>query len=162
MFEEENEDLLGSAYRNYIAREVGRPEVLKDKKKFLSQNFSVRPPVFTMAPAFVVPAFLAAAVFVFFNHLQTQVQEVQGPLVPIYGTSPAAVRASAPSFKTQVSTETVSSSPQPALDNPVANYKKPRVDVKRVSSSVGPTMVYQKLYRNVPVTVIWVFAGGKQ
>lgn len=158
MFDEENEDLLGSAYRNYIAREVGRPEVLQNKKKFLAENFIDRPPAFRFAPAFVVPALAAACVFMVFNHLQTQLNPVEGPLAPIYSTAPAAAPISAAETGPQSS---FGESEQPLLDNPVANYKKPRVVVKRVSSAVGPTMVYQKLYRNVPVTVVWVFAGGK-
>ncbi len=156
MFEEENEDGLGQAYRNYIAREVGRPEVLRDKKKFLAQHFDVRPPVFKFSPAFFMPALAAACVFMVFNHLQTQIREVEGPLAPIYGTAPAAMS----SVAQPAGVMTTEIQPQ-AAQNPVANHKKPRVVVKRVSSSVGPTMVYQKLYRNVPVTVVWVFAGGK-
>ena len=34
------------------------------------------------------------------------------------------------------------------------------VEVKRVASRVGPTMVYQKNYQDVPITIVWVFAGG--
>ena len=157
MFEEENDDLLGAAYRNYIAREVGRPEVAQAKKQFMAKHFSPRPKVFSMAPAVVAPVFVMAAVFALFNHLQTALLPVEGPLAPIYGTSQA---SSASAASAQKEAAPVVSS-QPLGDNPVANYKKPRVDVKRVSSAVGPTMVYQKLYRNVPVTVVWVFAGGK-
>ena len=32
--------------------------------------------------------------------------------------------------------------------------------VRHVSSEVGPTMVFQKLYQDKPITVIWVFTGG--
>jgi len=36
---------------------------------------------------------------------------------------------------------------------------KESVQVKRVASRVGPTLVYQKVAEGVPVTVIWVFNG---
>jgi len=35
-----------------------------------------------------------------------------------------------------------------------------RVEVRRVGSGVGPTLVYQKVYQDVPVTIVWVFTGG--
>lgn len=34
------------------------------------------------------------------------------------------------------------------------------VDVRRVASQAGPVLVYQINHQDVPITVIWVFAGG--
>lgn len=36
------------------------------------------------------------------------------------------------------------------------------VVVKRLTSSVGPTMIYQKMYQDHPLTVIWVFSKEVQ
>ena len=38
--------------------------------------------------------------------------------------------------------------------------EKPAVEVKRVTSSVGSTMVFQKIVNDIPITIVWVFAGG--
>ena len=42
-------------------------------------------------------------------------------------------------------------------DDPVRNHMKPRVMVKRVASRMGSTMIYQRSWHKVPVTVVWVF-----
>ena len=34
------------------------------------------------------------------------------------------------------------------------------INVEQVSSEVGPTLVYQKDWRNQPLTIVWVFTGG--
>lgn len=36
------------------------------------------------------------------------------------------------------------------------------VIVKRLTSSVGPTMIYQKMYQDHPLTVVWVFSKEAQ
>jgi hypothetical protein len=47
------------------------------------------------------------------------------------------------------------------FEMPLHEVSQPLVEVRRVTSQVGPTMVYQKLYHNVPVTIVWVFTGEK-
>lgn len=49
---------------------------------------------------------------------------------------------------------------QPDLQFGTVMRSETHVEVKRVSSKTGPTMVYQKVSEGVPITVIWVFNGG--
>jgi len=50
----------------------------------------------------------------------------------------------------------------PALQTPAAPVVKPHpnIIVHGASSSIGPTMVYQKPNGDAPLTVIWVIPGG--
>lgn len=136
--EPENEKFIRQAYRDSLAEELARPEVLAQKEKlvaFFETPVSTSVPVLQGAGlGFMLPAVLVFGVFFFMQHLQTRVPEISGPAIPIYRTA-------------EIN----------PTDNPVRNHMKPRVVVKRISSRVGPTMVYQKVYRETPVTIVWVF-----
>ena len=129
-------DEVREFYRNYMAAELKRPEVQKDKEQ-LAAHFATKPAPL-MEPAFSLAFCLLLAAFAFFF-------QVQQPL------------------RQEVLPET-----QPVMlaltPKPVSDARKPsdlpRVMVKKVSSRVGPTMVYQRNHRDVPITIIWVFAGG--
>ena len=158
--EKENEKILSKAYREYMAAELARPEIAEDKQKLMA--FFEMPAV-TPAPSFGVgvlaPALLLIGIFFFMHQVQIKAPAVAGPSAPIYqGFAAFMDEARA---REQAARQSAASNPE-ILENPVQNHMKPRVIVKRVSSRVGATMVYQKTYRNTPVTIIWVFnQGGK-
>lgn len=130
---EENADQVRNVYRTYMAGELARPEI-KEAKKNLGAFFEApaAPVTPVLGAGFLIPAFAIIALFFSFQYLQSRVPAVVGPSMPIYRI----------------------------LDDPVRNHIKPGVMVKRVSSRVGPTMVYQKVYGGTPVTIIWVFNHG--
>ena len=137
--ENEIEKLVKNTFRDYISREVSRPQIQEDKKKLL-QSFYQPQPFFEIG--WMIPAGALAAVFVLFLNLNLQKSLV------------------AHSPKTFSNVTAAFGEPELAPENPRQTYKKPRVIVKRVASQIGPTLIYQRSFRNIPVTVIWVFPGG--
>ena len=165
-FENENENLIRKTYRDMMARELSRSEIQADKKN-LAAFFSApaAAPVFSAAaPAFLIPVFVIAAFFILFYQIQTRHPAVKGPSAPIYRMFAAFMEESqaleavqkAASEKALASKRTAAN----LIDDPVRNHMKPRVVVKRIASHVGPTLVYQKVYRETPVTIVWVFTHG--
>lgn len=158
--ENENDKLISKAYRDYMAEELARPEIAEDKQKLMA--FFEAPaaaPAAGFGAGVFAPALLLIGLFFFMHQVQVKAPSLAGPSVPIYqGFSVFMEEARA---REQQASQSAASNP--ALEeNPVEHHMKPRVIVKRVSSRVGPTMVYQKTYRNTPVTIIWVFnQGGK-
>lgn len=171
MFTPENDDLLKDLYRESLSRELSRPEIQDAKNQLLSEFFSPAPqPVFSLfSPGFSIPAFAVLAVCFFFSNLQQQVRPVAGPEAPIYQTFGTIMEeAKARRYEAQAREREEAelkaqiAAAEKLADDPVRNHMTPRVQVKRVSSRVGPTMVYQRSYQDVPVTIIWVFKGGGQ
>jgi hypothetical protein len=146
---ETNEERLRSVYRAYIAEELASPEIIQDKEKLMAFFEAPAPaPVFSLLSAgFAAPAVALLGLFLVFHQVQLKAPVVAGPSAPLYQdfTILKEEKPAAPAYDVQ---------PQ---DNPVKNHMKPRVVVKRVSSRVGATMVYQKVYRGTPVTIVWVF-----
>lgn len=126
--ETEIEKIVKNTFRDYISREVSRPQIQEDKKNFL-QSFYQPQPFFEIS--WMIPAGVLAAVFVFFLNL-----------TPSPWPSPPKGRGDSEAHDS------------------AQIYKKQRVIVKRVASQTGPTLIYQRSFRNIPVTVIWVFPGG--
>lgn len=169
MFEAEDEKNLKELYRESLSRELSRPAIQDAKKQLLSEFFSPAPqPVFSFfSPGFLVPAAAVLALCFFFSHLQQRAVPAAGPAAPIYqtfGTIMEEAKAQRYAAQAQAREEAEQRAQAAAAaklaDDPLRNHMKPRVEVKRVSSRVGPTMVYQRSYRDVPVTIIWVFKGG--
>ncbi len=135
----EENDSLKLIYRRYLSEELSRPEIQSHKKKLLDFFYVPAAPVFSLFHApFLVPAIMLLGIFVLFYQIQSATQLSKGPALPIYQDFAEAK----------------------PLPDPVKNHMKPRVVVKRVSSRMGPTLVYQRSYREVPVTIVWVFAPG--
>ena len=130
----EHEEELKNAFRQHIAAELSSPEVAKAREKLIRDHFRPAPPL-VFRPVFLIPALS----FVFALLILFQVHK------PI--SKPMAV-----SLKEAVELPQMREAP----------YMPPElgVDVEVVSSEVGPTLVYQKMVQNKPITVIWVFTGG--
>ena len=131
----ENEKLVKNFFRDYMSREVNRAHVQEEKQKFL-QTFHEPAPFFEMG--WGIPSLLLAAIFAVFFSLR----------VP--GASHAGTSGTL-SMVRQV---------EALPEDSTQAYKKPRVMVKRVASQAGSTMIYQKSFRDISVTVIWVFPTG--
>lgn len=166
-FQETEEDkMLRQAYRDYLSRELRRPEILEEKKLFLAEFFSPNPlPLFAFRSAgFWAPVLALGLVFGIFFQFQERMQPYAGAGAPIQRLfepvmqaareREAAQEAARRFLFEQKQTHTISDT---VLEDPVKNHMKPRVVVKRLTSQVGPTMVYQRSYRDMPVTVVWVF-----
>ncbi len=135
---ERDDKLIHKLYRDSMRREMARPEVRAAKKAFIRNYFEEVKP-FYHRPAVMVPSLALLGVliliFVFPRPLGERTMRVtEGP----------------PALTTDAYLE--------VLDRTV-DTGVPSVQVKRITSHVGPTMVYQKLYHDVPITIVWVFPG---
>lgn len=123
---------IKQAYQDLIRSEISRAEIQEEKKAFLEAHFR-QEPVFWVRPGFFVPALAMAAILLAFVFFQKPVEMER--------TKPYTKHAM---FVTQG-----------------RNGKQTAtVEVKRLSSTVGPTMVYQKTNQDTSVTVVWVFKPG--
>ncbi len=167
MFESEDEKIIKDLYRETIAREMRRPEIQDAKSQLLSEFFSPAPaPLFSFASAgFLIPSFAVLGIFLLFGSMQKAAAPIVGPATPIYQTfgsilEEAKVQRAEREAKARAEAELKAQDAAAKIPDPLRNHMKPRVQVKRVASQMGPTMVYQRAYRDVPVTIIWVFTGG--
>ena len=136
-----DENRIGELYRDYLKRETARPELAREKKEFIARHFEEQP-VAALRPAAFAPALslvllMAALIFLQRSALQTKMLETRPEAAytftePVVPFPPSAMTATPPS-------------------------QIPSVVVKRISSRVGSTLVYQKPYQETPITIIWVF-----
>ena len=131
----EGTEEIREIYRNYLTEELARPEVFQARKK-LADSFSVKPALI-FEPAACAAMCLLAAAFFFFYQIQPLPRAVVRP-----ETRPVMLRLH----------------PTPVVD--AFNPDTPVV-VKKVSSRTGSTLVYQQKHHDIPITVIWVFPGGR-
>ncbi len=152
MANEDKENKGAQLYRDLINEEVKSPEVQKAKRDFIQENFSEPMPLFIFKPNALIPVTAIAGALVFLLlFVRGEVGEV--PVVP--GTTLTTQAVEAPEVKTPTIVSSIKTeSPIPSMST------MPSVEVKSLESSVGPTMVYQKLYHEVPMTIVWVFAKG--
>ncbi len=155
MSNENNYPQFTELYREFMKRELARPEIARAKQEFIAQYFSPSP-----APAFhpfsMVPAVCLVSLFlVFFQIQQVPMEPRAGRIRPIALQSTENVRV----ITAKENEKTMQAVKK--TGETIMKILRPRVEVKRVSSNVGPTMVYQKTYQNTPVTIVWVFTGGK-
>jgi hypothetical protein len=119
-------------FKTYLEPEILDPKVQQGKRQLIERTLSIQPS-FVFRPAYLVPvsvfAFLGA---LFFQYVPLPAVSTQRP-------------APAPSILCE--------------EDSAASLKQPSVSVRKVTSKVGPTMVYQKNINNVPVTIVWVFTG---
>lgn len=143
MAPDENE--IKKAYRAWIRDEMQDPGIRREKREFIREHFEGQP-LWTIRPAFAVPAFALCAVFAFLIILR-----------------PGAVNLPSPGadLVTEKSIHVASAGPADILmpHQETAAGENPSVKVKRLQSEAGPTMVYQKMDREVPLVIVWVFAG---
>jgi len=131
---EENDRKMTIDYREMIREEIKRPELRQEKREFIARYFSTEP-VFLFRPGFFVPALSFCVLFLFFIVLR-----------------PATVQMPPASDQT-VRILSSAAVPEGLEDD------APPVTVKRVSSNVGPTLVYQKMIHDVPISIVWVLVN---
>ena len=143
-----DEEKIGSAVRDFLAAEVDTAEIEREKRQLISRYFGERPTL-VFRPRMFVPVLGIAAIFVIFSYFwvlpKKGVELKQSEVAQLHLPVPMA----APELA-------VSGAPAPA---PVPGAVLAPV-VKRLSSDVGPTLVYQKTFQKAPITIVWVFAGG--
>ncbi len=132
---ERQDEEIKNAFRQYLTAEIKHPEVEKAKEKFIQERFG-HESLIIFRPVFYVP--VLSALFVFLV------------LFPVH--KPALKPAAEYSLKEAVKQAVVKEIPVklPGIE----------INVERVSSEIGPTLVYQKNWHNQPLTVVWVFTGG--
>ena len=123
---------ISKIYQSYIREEIFHPNTIKNKKRL--KSYFAEKPSFLAAPI-LVPALCSLALVI---ALIFQI----GPFHSISQT-PA---------KIPVLTKIVQT---PRIESPMNH-----ISVMNVESKIGPTMVYQKMYNDVFITVVWVFPGG--
>ena len=137
------EDYLKSIYRDFLKAETARPEVGHEKKIFL-ERFSEEPFI-AWQPSFMIPAFALFFLCLFFHQIQTRNQAAS--VLPLLQS---VLRKNVETLKRAESVPSASWSESLEKKSPVL--------IKRVTSRVGPTLVYHKDYHGLPVTIIWVFS----
>jgi len=131
----EEKDFNREIYKIYIQNEISHPEFVQNRDRFIKIHWDDK-------KRFIFPAFPAFGfslpVFILIALLAAYVFRV-----------PAKTSKAPPPEIGDV------------LTNGVSPYKihENNVSVMRVSSKAGPTMVYQKMYDDVPLTIVWVFPG---
>jgi len=128
--EKNDNEWVSRVYRNYLESKIDRCELGKEKKAFIKEHFPPEP-LFIFRPPVWVPA-LSVLVFSFAVWLMPQ---LQSPVLKL-NVSQVQPTASAEEFEIHP------------------------VDVKRAASRVGTVMVYQKLYKENPITIVWVFPNS--
>ena len=128
-------------YRDFMAAETARPEIQRQKKEFLNLHFQAGT-TGIFSPGFLIPAFALMALCLFFSRLQIK-------FIP-----QVVLTEDFPGMRLKTAGEEAAASRPPSL---------PPVQVKRVTSRAGATLVYQKVFddHELPITIIWVFPGGK-
>jgi hypothetical protein len=144
---------MNKLFKNYMKQEISTPDYKKAKKDFLNANFKSAP-FYTTTP-FVSVMVVAFAVAGFHFLLPTQPKEDIIPTI--------AMKTPAAQVKTALPVETIPpvkiEIPEPGL--PINETPDlPQIIVKDTSSMIGPTMVYQKIYPDSSMTVVWLVAGG--
>ncbi|HXV28532.1 MAG TPA: hypothetical protein VD913_06150 [bacterium] len=157
---EREERKIHKIYRGFLRQEIKRPEIGEAKRELIKAYFPVSRPFF-LKPAFSVSALSLAGIVL---------------LAVLFGRplfDKLEVRMTQPSVKPADSLEapavpfvipvTLPPRIHPLAEIPVVPAALPvhptLVDVRWATSRVGSTMVYQKQFQDVPVTIIWVFPG---
>lgn len=143
-FEDEQ---ISKLYREYIKDELTSPEVLREKDRFIKQNFGASSR-FDLRPTVFIPAMslclVAALIFL------VMPQNAMKPLKTVVKSVEEVTETVAlPTYK-----EALEMSFE---DEPVWKRGEQQVEVTRLTSQVGDTMFYQSVEKEVPVTVVWVF-----
>lgn len=143
-------DPIKEHYKNWIRDEVQDPEVQKAKEAFIAKHFGPAAGTpqrrgFALSPAWklALTGCLALAVLVKIGAFETAPPSTTAERQPMIAqTEQAAAPAQAPA---------------PEAVNPNAG----KIQVKKLRSQVGSTVVYQKHFEDdVQVTVLWVFPKG--
>lgn len=151
MKNEDFEDKAIDLYRSLLKEEISRPELAAEKKAFIKARFGPR---FRWLPAagILTPVAALALLFLYF-HFMMPAARFQ-PAVPQEAPKPVTLVRQQPLPKKfpphepLVTTETIKRK----------IFRIKTSQVKKVSSQVGQTMVYQARVKQKPVTVIWVFS----
>ncbi|GEM_PF-4845109 len=142
-----HEKKITKAFKDFLSDEFSSAQVKRAKKDLL-QQFSARPQ-FEWKPVMIVPVLSLMFMVILIYHMYPLVKpEIKvPPVVPVITeqTSPIKVK------KVKVSSMTKQ------IEKIIHTGVPSDVKVTRVSSDIGPAMVYQKNYRDAPITIVWVF-----
>ncbi len=165
----EDEKIIREIYRETMTRELSRPEIQAGKMKFLAEFYAPAPaPAFSIFSfGFAAPVCAVLALFLLFTRIEVRTVSTAGPSAPMnlmFGTIMEEAKAKRAQeladAQAKADAQRQAKQAKAGVEDPLENHMKPRVVVKRVSSQMGPTMVYQRSYQDVPVTIVWVFSNG--
>lgn len=139
---EDRERKIGELYRDMLREHMESLDLRREKEAFIHRHFESHPPMIFSARAWV-PALAAGMIFLVVGIVRMLPPQVQLENRPT-GQYTAA--------------DAISGSVQ--VQPPSAEVVRKPVQVKSLSSDVGPTMVYRKIVDDVPITVVWVFPVG--
>lgn len=128
----DEKDSAIESYKNYLNQSADHPAVKKHKGELIR---AYRPSLGENLVAFGIPVACLLLAFLFFFQIQNA-RVLKKPAQPVL----------------------ISMQPASMLLKP----SKEMVKVKRVTSRVGSTMVYQKRQGDIPLTVVWVFVRPSQ
>lgn len=140
------------AYRDFLAAEVSRPEIEQQKRLFMARNYPARP-VWARAAGVMVPAMAGICLFVLFQTGIITIPDFKSQTAEV---KPVASSAGAPLVTAEAPSRIEVASPKKLKKIKV---QVPDVMVKRATSQVGQTMVYQREMDDKPITIVWVFTG---
>ena len=149
-------------YQSYINKEVANPETARAKEKLIKDYFTTKnsfkwPPIFIPVMGVACVGFLIFG-FYFSQYGQNPNRSVTESISP---DAKVVITQSLIEQKDKTQPKTLNSGD--VLTKTISGSKietEPHVSVMRVSSKTGPTMVYQKMYNDALITVVWVFPGG--
>ena len=147
-----NEQKFKKAFREILKDELSSAQVKRAKKDLISQ-FSV-PAHFLIRPSVLAPAFAVLFAVTLFYQLHQPVPKPEIKEIPV---PHMAVQAPMKQKIKKIKVKTVTKQ----LEKMIRTEIPLDVKVTRISSDTGSTMVYQKTYRDSPVTVVWVFPKGR-
>lgn len=139
MENQENEK-LSALYREVLKEEMGEFSLEQEKREFIQANFSERTPSIFSGWSWMPVGAMALALLFF-------VTSIEPPVVT--SLNPAS----------QIRVAKVVETRHDVTRHEPLSLKDQLVHVKKVSSDVGATMVYQREHHNIPMTVVWVFPG---
>lgn len=141
-------DPIKNSYRNWIQAEVESPEAIQAREAFFRKRFE---PIaagsprksFLFSPSFRLAFVGCIGLFI---------------LVRIGLFNP-----SDPAFDSVTSMKLSKSAvmaDKSVVASPVSEGEPRQIEIKKLSSQMGPTVAYQKNFSDVQITVVWVFPQG--
>jgi len=140
----DHEDKIKNLFTQHMQREMNRPDIKLQKKRFIRDHFQPAP---VIPFAWSVPA-LAFCLMLGF------LLKVQAPLMEPTSAEPKVPSALSETILEQNIQENQKTETEDLVMNPVK--------VKKITSKMGTPMVYQRTENEVPLTIVWVFVptGG--
>ena len=153
------EKQIGKFYKSCLAQEIRDPEVVRAKKQLIETYFPKDPFLFPFGWAVPAAGFIAICLLVYPVYLSVHQSWSKSQGAPEV-SAPAIRQTSVPDeAEIEKVAEIQIKAASPSVAASVTTL--PPVMVKSVGSDTGQVMIYKQKRPENPITVIWVFPGGK-